>query len=205
MSRKTIAFDIDDVLADSVERFRLFANEKLSAELERVHYQVPGDYKGYFEDVLQSHGHSGESVVEEFYKLYELDQSTIPAITGAVHALSGLAEKFRLVAITSRWESHQAETEQWLHTHFGDVFDAVACINTFNTTNTKGDTCNLLGAEYLVDDNFGHCMSALEYGVQPIFFGNYGWHYNVDKKHPGVVHCENWQQVEEYFSGQLSS
>ncbi len=202
MNPQTIAIDIDDVLADSTDALRVFVNQKHGRSLQRYHYMIKtGTYWGYYESVWEQHDINGDGIIDEFHAQYATDQSHVLPIAGAVEALLVLSEAYRLIAISSRASDQQQATERWIKQRFGDVFSSVACIDTQkNKTLTKGEACKIAGARYLIDDNIEHCKSAKEYQVQPILFGNYGWH-DDSQLTDGVIRCKDWTAVLEYFNG----
>lgn len=47
MSKETIAIDVDDVLANSTEAFRIVVNERFGINLSPEDYQIEADYPFY--------------------------------------------------------------------------------------------------------------------------------------------------------------
>ncbi|HSH56309.1 MAG TPA: hypothetical protein VK983_05830, partial [Candidatus Limnocylindrales bacterium] len=85
MKREKIAFDLDDVLANSTDSLRLVVNERMGVGLKREDYLVPGDYSQYYERVWKRHG-----VVVSFDDLFqemEVDQMHVPVYEGAQETL----------------------------------------------------------------------------------------------------------------------
>lgn len=198
--KPVIAIDIDDVLADSTEVVRLFVNEKHGRNLQRHHYNVKtGVYWQHYEKIWEQHDINGDGILDEFHATYVLDQSHVPAVEGATHALEELHKTYRLVAISSRSDEMQNATGRWLADTFGGQFDSVVCLGHGTKSKaSKGQACKEVGASFLIDDNIGHCNDALDHGVQPILFGDYGWH-DDDLIKDDFIHCKNWQEVTEYF------
>lgn len=206
MAKKPIiAVDIDDVLADSTDVLRLIVNKKHGRELQKHHYHVKtGTYWGHYEKIWENHDINGDGIIDEFHKAYSIDQSHVPAIDGAVGVLAQLHKSYDLVAISSRLSSMQKATERWIQEVFDNQFDSVVCIDHGKRSKTtKGQACKEIGASILIDDNIGHCEDALRHKVQPILFGDYGWH-DDDQIHDGFIHCKNWQEVAEYFQSEAS-
>jgi 5'(3')-deoxyribonucleotidase len=53
--------------------------------------------------------------------------------------------------------------------------------------------CVEIGADWLIDDNPEHCLSAIEHGLNTILFGDYGWQYKAPEH---LYRCKNWEEVE---------
>lgn len=198
MSKKIIAIDIDDVIADSTESFRLRINELLSVDLKKEHYRIEGDHWGYYERVWRIHGLEGKVSMDDFDKEMMVDQSHVPLLPNALYATSELTNRYEIVLITSRNRAWEKSTLKWLKSHFGDSFSGVhfAGNKDDSESRTKGQLCREVGASWLIDDNLDNCQSAINEGVEAILFGDYGWHVNVRK---GTTRCKDWLAVLEYF------
>lgn len=200
MSKPIIAIDIDDVIADSTDSLRLRANKKLGLNLDPEHYKVEGEYWGYYERVWQSHGVSADISLKDFDQEMVEDQFHVPLMPGASYAIGRLLEKYKIVLITARDFHWEKATREWLDSHFGkDVLELHIVGNRQSAKETKGEACIRLGANWLIDDNPAHCVSALKLGVKAILFGEYGWHYDAPND---LKKCKTWQDVLEYFSVQ---
>lgn len=196
---KTIAFDIDDVIADGTEIIRVAVNDRFGLSLTAEDYNVEGDYWGYYERVWQSHGLDLE--LPEVEGDMADDQSHVPLLAGAAVALTELSRRFKIVLITSRDARWEQATKNWLKQHFADAIVEVYFAKSprYTTgTKTKGELCRDLGASWLVDDNPEHCLSAIEHGIDAVLFGNYGWHYKAPDH---LVRCKDWPAVVDYFDG----
>jgi 5'(3')-deoxyribonucleotidase len=199
MNKKpTIAVDIDDVLADSTEAYRIKVNEQSGANLRPHHYQVKGDYWGYYERIWAEHGIVANE--DELDAEMISDQTSIPLLAGAEFAIGELSKKYNIVIVTARNPLWEGATKDWLKHHFGnstlDLYFSEA--HRSEGKKTKGQLCKDLGASWLIDDNIGHCSSALDEGIKAILFGEYGWHGEVPE---GIVRCSDWPKVLEYFDG----
>lgn len=195
MPKKTIAIDIDDVIAASTEALRLAVNARHGASLEPHHYKVSDEYWGYYERVWESHG-----LAVDFDDLHEdmaVDQSHVPLLPGASFAIGELSKLFNLVLVTARDSAWEESTLQWLKMHFGDVFTSLHFAGRARDAKarSKGELCKEVGAFLLIDDNPGHCRSAIEHGLEAVLFGEYGWHVNTD----GIKNCKDWPELVEYL------
>lgn len=199
MKKPIIAIDVDDVLAHSVEAFRLRVNAKAGVELTPEHYRIAGRYHHYLDSVLEANGVDYSAIKDELFQLMAEDQSHIRPQQGAVKALKQLKKHFDLMVITARAPEWEAQTHIWLERHFPGVFTGVHFAGNRKdpARKTKGDMCLEVGAVYLIDDNPEHTLDASEKGIKVVLFGDYGWHVDVPKE---MVHCKTWQKVEVYFT-----
>lgn len=193
MSQKPIiAVDVDDVIADTTEHWRLEVNKRANLELQPEHWQVPGDYKGYYERLWKKHAVNHLISIEDIDAFMMTDQSSVPVMKEAQDVLSILAEHFRFVVVTARNTAQKDETLRWLSTLFPDVFEEIHFTYKDDVKRTKGEICAEIGASWLIDDNPGHCQDALDNGIKTILFGTYGWHTEIPK---GAVICKTWTDI----------
>ena len=195
--KKTIAIDIDDVIADSTESMRLLVNERTGANLTQDHYRQAGEYRRYYERVWREHGLADQLDFNKLYAEMGIDQSNIPLLSGADSAISELSKKFHIVIVTARDNFLEVATRKWFKQRFDNENVELYFCDNQTDSRTKGQLCKELGAELLIDDNPGHCQSALDEGVKAILFGSYGWHTFVPE---GVVNCKTWAEVQEYIT-----
>jgi 5'(3')-deoxyribonucleotidase len=133
MSKPVIAIDVDDVLAHSIESFRLQVNARAGAQLTREHFMVPGEYHHYLDRVLETNGVDYATIKDDLFLGMSNDQSHIPPQPGAVKVLQKLAREYELVVITARAPEWEAQTHVWLQMHFPGVFKEVHPLATATT------------------------------------------------------------------------
>lgn len=197
MSRTLIAVDIDDTLADSTELIRVNVNKKYTVDIPKEAYRSQGEYWGYYERVWAEHGLTAlrmedlEDMIEELTK--------VPLLPSALFAIKQLSERFDIVLITARRKERAALTRQWVSSMFEGIDLEVHFSESHKDESkmTKGQICKNIGAFYLIDDNVGHCESALSEGVTPLLFGEYGWHRTVPD---GISRYKDWPSVLDYFA-----
>jgi 5'(3')-deoxyribonucleotidase len=195
--RETVAIDLDDVVADTTDALRLYVNEQTGLRLTKNDYRVPATYWGYYEHVWNTAGIDDHSHIHAFHELMGKDQSDILPVEGASEALPKLKQVVNMVAVTSRELFMEQATVAWVEQYFPGVFKDIVLLGHVKTAaHTKGEACLALGATALLDDNIGHCETALQVGVQAVLFGDYGWQHEFDNEFP---RCKNWQEVVAYF------
>jgi 5'(3')-deoxyribonucleotidase len=197
-SKQTIAIDIDDVIANTTEALRVRVNERVGVNLQPEHYQVKGEYWGYYTRVWHAHGLAEKVHYGDIVQEMSDDQSYVPLLPGAALAIDELAKKFNLILITARESSWEVATRQWIDAHLtGKFIELYFMANHHDATaKNKGQLCRELGASWLIDDNAEHCQAAINEGIQAVLFGNYGWQLLIPK---AAVRCMDWPAVVEYF------
>lgn len=203
MSRPLIAVDIDDTLADSTELIRLSVNSRYDVAIPKEAYQSEGEYWGYYERVWAEHGLAALTVEDLDEQMLE-DLTSVPLLPSALFVLKQLYNDFDIVIITARRKEREVLTRAWIENTFpGMTIDVhFSEAHKDESKMTKGQICKMLGAEYLIDDNVGHCESAVKEGITPLLFGEYGWHSTA---HDSIKRCKDWPSVLDYFAGRHES
>lgn len=204
MSKPIIAFDLDDVLADSTEFWRTEVNKRTGAKLSKQHYKIKGSYSSYYEEVWQIHGIDHLIKTDDLDDQMIRDQSEVFVSTEAIEVLGELAKDYDLAIVSARTAQQSAETMKWLAANYGDIFSHVRLADGpigINKKN-KGEICKEIGASWLVDDHVDHCIAAQNNGLTGILFGEYGWQHTAPKE---LTRCKNWATVLEYFDGKNSA
>lgn len=199
--KKTIAVDVDDVLADEKEDVRKFINKRYNLRHTPEDYMIEAPYGRYFEKVWGVDSEKGLEMYEAYFNAGI--KAKHKPVAGAVEAISKLKKKYNFVVVTSRGDRSFEFTLSWLEEHFPKVFEEVAFVPLWSKDKevTKAVICKEIGASYLIDDNAEHCNLAQEAGVQAFLFGEYGWNRNVEVG-KNVVRIRNWREVVEYFDEQ---
>ncbi|MEO5691180.1 MAG: hypothetical protein ABIQ64_03265 [Candidatus Saccharimonadales bacterium] len=199
MTRPLIAIDIDDTLADSTELIRLNVNNRYNVSISKEAYRSEGEYWGYYERVWAEHG-IADLTLENFFDDEMVSEiMEVPLLPSALFAIKVLHKTFDIVLITSRRKERAAQTKKWVETSFGGITIDVHFSEAHKDESkmTKGQICTALGARYLIDDNVGHCESAINEGVTPLLFGEYGWQGSAPDT---LFRCRDWPSVLDYFA-----
>jgi len=201
MSHKpVIAIDIDDVIADSTESLRRLVNKRLGVNLTKEDYRIPGNYRKYYEHVWNQHDLVDKIKYADLEDEMVISQSHVPVMAGAEKVVRELQKRYHVIFITARHVSWEGATREW----FKNVLahDDVELYFSEGMRNigamTKGQLCKQLGADWLIDDNPKHLLTAQEERVGAILFGDYGWHYVGDMPLT-ITRCKDWHEVMEYF------
>jgi len=200
--KQTIAFDIDEVLADYALALQQHAKKTASITIEDHHFKAPGPYWHYHEQLFSQHGITKEHEQRAIHESLNDDIHNIVPVKGAIDAIRHLSKHYKIVLITARDPKMHEKTELWLKKHFDGLYDELHVLGNFKVIDnpkSKGQACDEVGASWLIDDNPEHCESAASYGVTPILFGDFGWQLDAPNT---IQRCKTWQDVLEYFDGQ---
>ena len=196
---KTIAVDIDDVLAANAEGFVEFSNQRWGTHLK------PDDYTEHwaqmwgvdFEEVKKRRNIIIEEKLFLKHRLFEEARSI----------LKKLAKNYKLVVVSSRGPRIQTDTIDWVNQSFDGIFSEVHFAKIWDRPvhileqlkMTKAEVCKQIGADYLIDDQPKHCLAAAEAGITALLFGDYKW-TKVSNLPKNVIKLKNWPEVLEYFN-----
>ncbi len=202
MSKPTIAFDIDDVLAANAEGFTEFSNNRWGTHLK------PDDYTEHWSE-MWGIDHT-ETVKRRNLILSEKLFTSYRFFNEAKAVLNKLSQSYKLVVVSSRSNEIHKETLEWLNSEFKAIFSEIHFAQIWDDPNlhvlkklkmTKTDVCQQIGADYLVDDQPKHCIAAAKAGITAVLFGEYGWNRNV-KLIKNLIRALNWEEVQKYFDEQ---
>ena len=183
MKRLVIAVDCDDVLIPSQAFLVNTYNQLYGANVELG--QEFEDWGEDYDEVMRRCGEIAQS--DAFKKLS-------PSPEG-VSVLERLAQHHELHLVTARKAEERAFTEAAIERVLPGVF---ASMEFIGWTASKGEVCQRIGADVLIDDNAHHLHGALEKGLPAggaLLFGNYPWNKaNHDDK--SLRLCVSWDAVE---------
>lgn len=198
--RKTIAIDIDDVLADNASGFVEFSNQRWGTNL------TPDQYDEHWAKIWKVDNEETERRANIFHesgvlKAYYHDDSALPV-------LRRLSQDFRLLVITSRRLQTKGDTVAWIHQHYPDIFTDETIhfagiwdkVSDQSIALTKASLVDALGVDYLIDDQLKHCLAVAATGKRALLFGDYTWN-RVAELPDGIARVASWRAIEEHFYG----
>lgn len=194
MKKLIIAVDADDTIFDENNAVREFMNETYGFAHTEADYLVEGPFDKYWERIWNVSPEEMDEMYEAF--VVSTHKANLRPIKGAFEALQKLKENYELVVVTARDHRAVELTHTALAEHYPDIFGDVHFTPLWGNGEkvTKAKICNEIGASYLIDDSFDHCILASEAGVNAFLFGDYGW--NRPQELPaGIRRCGNWDEV----------
>lgn len=176
MKRKTIAIDMDGVIADTVAHF-LFCYEKdYGIKIERQAFEGKPEAEGLPDNTVRKYVHT-----PGFFR-------TVPVMEGAKEALLQLSKSFDIYIVSAAMEFPQSlfEKHEWLHEHFPFISwkHIIFC----------GDK-SIIATDYMIDDharNLDVCK-----GKTLMFSAG----HNVGLNHHQRVN--NWSEVMQVLNKEL--
>ncbi len=179
-----IGFDIDGVVADTMEAFIRLADEDYGVNTIR-----PKDITCYMvEECLDV---DPVMVDEIFGRLLDTPvQSGLKPMRGAVSVLQEISRLAPLTFITAR--PQELPIAHWLKTFLGeDIFEASRLI-AMGEHDGKADYIKDMGLDYFIDDRLQTCHLLEREGIIPIVYSQ-PWN---DTSH-GFKAVESWNDIRE--------
>lgn len=193
---KTIAVDIDDVLAANAEGFVEYSNKKWGTNLK------VDDYDEHWAQVWRVSDHEAEERAKDYATSGVHRQ--FQKLDHAETVLPQLAKNYKLTVVTSRRKVMSEDNKAWIKEHFPGVFSEIHYAGIWDQIGlgrinvTKAEFCKRIGADYLIDDQLKHCLAAADAGIEALLFGDYSWN-RAESLPPEVIRVKDWQAVLEYF------
>lgn len=177
-----IGFDIDGVVADTMEAFIRLARDNYGVDTIR-----PEDITCYMvEECLDV---DPAMVADIFENLLEEPLSAgLKPMAGALPVLKELAAKAPLTFVTAR--PRELPIAQWLKTLLGDDIFAQTRLVAMGEHDGKTDHIRKLGIRYFVDDRLQTCLMLSRQGITPIVYRQ-PWN-DVDH---GLAAVSGWDDI----------
>lgn len=195
MRRLVIAIDCDDVLVPTAEALVRSYNARHRTNVTLDHMYQPATLDGW--------GTTDEDVaIERMNEIHRSEaHATIPPYQEAIKAIRQLAKMHELHLVTGRASFLEGVTKRMLDTHFPECFQSIEHTNYIVTTDSqalrrsKGEVCQAIGAQILIDDHIQHGHSVLETNVERVVvFGNYPWNRDAELS-DRMVRCLDWSST----------
>ena len=192
MKGKTIAFDFDDTLYNSVELFLVF-NQKMFGGTATYADIGPGHFHEYL-----------GITEEEENNRWNLFFNDPEYWDGKPHhktleTLQDLKTNHRLVVLTARTKDWQHQVKSWIEKHLPNIFEEILFVDSPEfQKQSKVLICNAKNIAYLIDDNVYQITSCLEYPdpkVEIIVFDR-PWNRHIAHQAPRVT---SFQEVLKFL------
>lgn len=176
MKRKSIAIDMDGVIADTAEHFRAYYEKEYGIRIEKEAFNgVP----------------EGEALPDGAVRKYCFTPGffrNVPVMEGAQEALKKLMEKFDVYIVSAAMEFPQSlfEKYEWLKDHFPFI--------TWKNIVFCGDK-SVIGTDFMIDDhvkNLDCCQ-----GKTFIFTAGHNLHIDRHRR------VNNWKEAVEFLEKEL--
>lgn len=190
--RPLLALDFDDVIFPFMETFVPHYNETYD-----VKFHIDDYWTFEFEKIWGNDIHEAWHRVGLFFHNPPLGVEPLP---GSLVGVNKLKDHYRLCIVTARDESLREQTEEWINTHFPDVFEELHLCNSYSLDpnaerRSKIEVIEELGAVGLVDDSLRNISMVAAAGRRACLFGDYAW--NVGDLPAGVRRYTDWSTLVE--------
>ncbi len=192
MKNKTILLDVDSVLLLWREGFIKYMEHQGCEYIDGVddeeHYDLVKHFDNVTIDEILNHIKRFNDGHWEF--------GTLNPVEGSQESLNELTDMgYGFVAISSCSTNPTAIAlrKANLYNVYGDVFDAVHCVDV----NESKDT-HLADYEstYWIEDNFKNCVDGLKYGHKCLLL-SYTW--NEKDNHSDITRCNDWNEITNFI------
>lgn len=198
MSKQTIAVDIDDVLAAYAQDWVSFSNKNWGTNLSVA------DYHEHWAKVWGVDEENWKTRASYYFE--NADVSNLAHDQDAKSVLELLSVRYHIVVVTSRVDKFKKDSINWINRHYNGIFREIHFAGLWDELdvnthlNTKAELVSQIGADFLIDDQLKHCISAAEAGVTSLLFGDYPWNQTTKKLPTGVTRVNNWDEVLGFFN-----
>jgi uncharacterized HAD superfamily protein len=187
MRQLVIAIDCDDVLVATTPYFVAAYNQAHGTNVS----------------VAQSRDENEEIwAAPRELRLQRLDELTktdeyfkISPTTEEINVLQELSGEHSLHLITARTPAELELTQTMIER---DLPGAFTSFDFIGTDGSKGEVCQRIGADILIDDSIHNLIDAVEKGIpvsNVLLFGNYPWNQEVPDALTGITRCVSWNEV----------
>ncbi len=185
----TIAIDIDEVLADTLNSYIKYYNNTYNTSLKREQFFT---YSCWWK-VLQVEFDEGVVRFNDFVNKGYL--GNLPAVKGAQEAVAKLQKNHDLVIVTSRMGELKKITRKWLDENFSGCFLKVYHTESIYDKDaiTKSEACLQSKADILIEDDFNFTVGCANNDIKVLLFDN-PWNHDV-KLLPKMVRVYGWDDI----------
>lgn len=181
-----IGVDVDEVLGDNLRVMLPWMKEHYGVS---VAWRDMWSYK-FYESWDETPSEAREQI-DAFIESHAF--ATMPPVKGSQEAVHRLANNgHELFVVTSRPRFLDGVTEDWLHTHFGDVFEDTLYtdMHGFGEETPKHVLAQRHGLDVHLDDNAEYACHVSEVGVPVVLF-NKPWNA-LDDTRWNTYRADSW-------------
>jgi len=183
-----IGIDIDEVLAEFLEAYCNFFNEKYGTKFTWENFHSYSFWK-----VAGGTREETTNDVHEFHKTKYF--SKINPVEGSIEAINELKNGNTLYAVSSRQDHLLSDTTQWLEKHYPKMFDGIYLTNHLAKSQpkkTKKEICAILKVDVLIEDQPKFAVECALENRTVILFDK-PWNKAFSAKN--VTRAKNWNEI----------
>jgi len=184
-----IGVDVDEVLAEFVQSFTAFHNERYGTRLGKDDFYV---YR--VSQVLGLPREETRRRMEEFYESPRFEN--IERVPGAKCGVARLRQEHTLVLVTSRPAMLKAATGRWVARHYGNAFQGTHFADYSSNGNrlTKATICKRERLDLLIEDNADFARECLDQGI-PVIMPDRPWNENSLPQSQYLMRDQSWKGI----------
>lgn len=192
--KKTIALDLDSVLADIMPPLIDFHNKYYGRK------NVLEDHIEY--DLSKIWKCTKKEVFKRVYKYYFSNEFLkIKPVAGSKEAVNYLAKRFKLVVITSRPHVTTKRSDAWVNKNFPGLISDVIHTNQFTKDAekkiTKSQVCKRIGADTIIEDALHFANECAKNNITVYLFDQ-PWN-RKSALHKNIIRFHLWSDIKKYL------
>ena len=186
-----IGLDMDEILAEFVDRFLQFHNDLYGTTVRKKEM-----FAYNFEEVI---GITEDQIEERLLQFYTTDYfRNIKPVSGAENGIDELAKSHELAVITARPYIIRPETERWLDQYFPNCFASINLTNQFQYRNRqnkrkKSEICQEQGVNLIVEDSLKYASDCASQGIDVLLL-DYPWNQTVELPE-NIKRVRSWGEI----------
>jgi 5'(3')-deoxyribonucleotidase len=187
--RHAIVIDFDEVMINIAVNITKAYNELYGTNAVLEDYMKFND--------LSSWGVDKRSTVVDRCERY-IEKTDFHDFTPLPHApevIGRLSKKYDLYVVTARSPRLENVTKACIDHYFKGMLKSVIYTNFFHKKAvSKGEVCQEIGADLLIDDHLPHVLETAERGIDVFLFGNSPWNQTTSLP-SHVVRVKDWNDI----------
>ena len=186
-----IGIDMDDVIADTIDEFIKFFNDKYYKNIQLSEWK---NYHTWDCDFFKGDKSEGIALFDEFFCL---KAQKIKPIKDSREILSELGKNNELFIITSRDIRFKNETEKFLTQNFPSINFKIIFSGEIYGGKSKSQIARELNLDFMIDDNLDYAEACVQEGIRVLLFDK-PWNQGDSGK---VERVYDWKEILEKING----
>lgn len=160
--KKTIAVDIDDVLANTSEHLDKYYNQRFGTNIKLQDHQTYS-----LNNIWNCTAQEAIEIANDFFKS-DYGTSILP-FSGSQYAIEELSKKYDLIVITSRMLDFEKLTIDWVNQYFPNKFKEIVITNKMAKnklpSREKYEICLEKNIDMMIEDNLHYAMQNASHNI----------------------------------------
>lgn len=188
--KKTIALDLDDVLANTSEYLDKYYNKRFGTNI------MLQDHRSYILNNVWDCTH--QEAIDIVYDFFKSDFARdITPFPGSQYAVDELLKKYDLIVLTSRVFEFRDLTTTWVNKYFSNKFKEIVITNKMANnklpSREKYEICLEKGIETMVEDNLHYALQNSNHQIKT-FLIDRPWNQDGQLPDP-VKRVYSWNEI----------